>query len=40
VDEESSSDRLSEELNVDYDKFNLETEGETVSEESSKKCQK
>jgi hypothetical protein len=36
VEEESSSDMLSEELIIDYDdEFNLETEGETVSEESS-----
>jgi hypothetical protein len=36
ADEESSSDMLSEELNIDYDdEFNLESEGVTVSEELS-----
>jgi hypothetical protein len=37
ADEESGSDMLSEELGTDYDdKINLEIEGETASEESSK----
>jgi hypothetical protein len=37
VDEESSSDMLSEVLDIDYnDEINLEIEGETVHEESSK----
>jgi hypothetical protein len=36
VDEESSSDMLSEELYIDYnDEITLEIEGETASEESS-----
>jgi hypothetical protein len=36
ADEESSSDMLSEELNIDCDdEFNLEIEVETVSEEAS-----
>jgi hypothetical protein len=40
ADEESSSDMLSEELDIDYDEFNLEIEGETVSEESSNEMSK
>jgi hypothetical protein len=36
ADEESSSDMLSEEFDIDYDdEFNLEIEGKTVTEESS-----
>jgi hypothetical protein len=41
VDEESSSDMLRKELNIDCDDgINFEIEGETVSEKSSMKCQK
>jgi hypothetical protein len=41
ADDESSSDMSSEELDIDYDdEFNLEIEGETVSEESSNEMSK
>jgi hypothetical protein len=37
ADEESISDMVNEELDIDYDEMDLETEGETSTKESSDK---